>query len=257
MSGISRRNFALFRSLCGEQTLRNVIIVTNMWGEVAEAVGAARERELATDVQLFQSVLRGGARMMRHYNTLESAQTIIRSLIDSNPVVLQIQAELVDENRRLEQTKAGQQIESEAVAEQRRKQEAETQEKQKAKEAAFRAQQEQRAQELARAQKAKAEEEARARAAEAQRVAQQAQEEERLRAVQRELAAQAEARRREEERVQTLQRELAAQAEARRIEQERMRQVQAQIATQEPHVVAKVEREINRIGRRLRKGRLF
>ena len=83
------------------------------------------------------------------------------------------------------------------------------------------------------------------------------QEEERLRAVQRELAAQAEARRREEERVQTLQRELAAQAEARRIEQERMRQVQAQIATQEPHVVAKVEREINRIGRRLRKGRLF
>ncbi|KAJ3556344.1 hypothetical protein NM688_g2081 [Phlebia brevispora] len=36
MSGISRRNFGMIRSLCGDNTLKNVIIVTNMWGEITD-----------------------------------------------------------------------------------------------------------------------------------------------------------------------------------------------------------------------------
>ena len=46
-SGISVRNFKMFQKLCGDSTLKNVILVTNMWGRVEEDVGEAREKELA------------------------------------------------------------------------------------------------------------------------------------------------------------------------------------------------------------------
>ncbi|KAG5220558.1 Lanosterol alpha-demethylase [Salix suchowensis] len=46
MSGLSTRNFRMLRHLCGEKTLKNLAIVTNMWGEVPAAVGEARERSL-------------------------------------------------------------------------------------------------------------------------------------------------------------------------------------------------------------------
>lgn len=107
MGGISRRNFNMFRKLCGDSTLKNVIIVTNMWGEVSEEVGCAREKELASDDILFKPVLDKGARMCRHYNALQSAQNILRLLVDNRPEVLQIQEELVNQHRSLDQTAAG------------------------------------------------------------------------------------------------------------------------------------------------------
>ncbi|KAG8684824.1 hypothetical protein FRC08_013466, partial [Ceratobasidium sp. 394] len=33
MGGISRRTFKIFRELCGQKTLGNVLIVTNMWSD--------------------------------------------------------------------------------------------------------------------------------------------------------------------------------------------------------------------------------
>jgi hypothetical protein len=72
MGGISTRNFKMFRQLCGESTLRNVVIVTNMWGEVGREVGEAREAELGSDDRFFKPVLDKGAHMLRH-NGLTSA----------------------------------------------------------------------------------------------------------------------------------------------------------------------------------------
>jgi hypothetical protein len=46
MGGTNRRNFKMFRELCGESTLRNVLIVTNMWSQVAPDLGEMREKEL-------------------------------------------------------------------------------------------------------------------------------------------------------------------------------------------------------------------
>ena len=48
-TGVSVRNFKMFRQLCGDSTLKNVIFVTNMWGKVPKEVGEAREKELAED----------------------------------------------------------------------------------------------------------------------------------------------------------------------------------------------------------------
>jgi hypothetical protein len=107
-TGIARRNFGMFRELCGDKTLKNVVLVTNMWGEVPLDVGEAREQELVG--QFFKPVLDKGAQIARHHNTVESAHDIIRRIMNNRPIALQIQRELVDEGMNLTDTAAGQAV---------------------------------------------------------------------------------------------------------------------------------------------------
>ncbi|KAI6038796.1 P-loop containing nucleoside triphosphate hydrolase protein [Pisolithus marmoratus] len=107
MSGTSKRNFHIFRELCGESTLSNVLIVTNMWGNVDPKIGEERERELATSDKLFKPVLEKGAQLLRHDNTAASAHTILRNLINSQTATLAIQHEIVNQRKDLARTAAG------------------------------------------------------------------------------------------------------------------------------------------------------
>ena len=116
MGGISRRNFSMFRNLCGDETLGNVVIVTNMWGEVSPEKGAARELELRTDGILFKPVVDKGALMLRHDRTLASAHAILRHIVDNRPKALRIQRELVDEGKDITQTAAGVELDRELAA---------------------------------------------------------------------------------------------------------------------------------------------
>ena len=110
-SGITARNFNLFRKLCGESTLKNVILVTNMWEVDPQDINEARERELSS--KFFKLTLDKGAQMVRHHDTTESAHEIIRRIVDNRPVVLQIQRELVDEHKDISDTAAGETISQE------------------------------------------------------------------------------------------------------------------------------------------------
>ncbi|KAJ7031370.1 P-loop containing nucleoside triphosphate hydrolase protein [Mycena alexandri] len=110
MGGISTRNFKMFRQLCGDSTLKNVVIVTNMWGEVGREVGEAREAELASDDRFFKPVLDKGARLLRHDNNIASAQAILHYLIGNQPRALRIQRELVDQGKEISQTSAGEEL---------------------------------------------------------------------------------------------------------------------------------------------------
>ncbi|KAF9650766.1 hypothetical protein BDM02DRAFT_3111513 [Thelephora ganbajun] len=110
-TGIAGRNFKMFRELCGDSTLKNVILVTNMWGEVTEDVGEARERELTTN--FFKPVLDKGAQLARHRNTAESAYYTIRCIMKNQPTALQIQRELVDEGKDIIDTAAGEAVNKE------------------------------------------------------------------------------------------------------------------------------------------------
>ncbi|KAG1860906.1 P-loop containing nucleoside triphosphate hydrolase protein, partial [Suillus subluteus] len=107
MGGTSKRNFRIFRELCGERSLKNVIIVTNMWLQVTREIGEAREAELARMDKFFKPVLEKGGQLLRHHGTLESAHTILRYLINNQPAPLRIQQEIVDEHRSIEETAAG------------------------------------------------------------------------------------------------------------------------------------------------------
>lgn len=115
MSGISTRNFKMFRQLCGESTLKNVVIVTNMWGEVSKEVGEARELELASQDIFFKPVLEKGAQLLRHQNTQESGGKILRHLIENHPLSLRIQRELVEEGKEISQTAAGAELNRELL----------------------------------------------------------------------------------------------------------------------------------------------
>ena len=95
----------MFRKLCGESTLKNTIIVTNMWKDGSQDINEARERELST--KLFKLALDGGARMVRHQNTAESAHNIIRRFMENNPAPLRIQRELVIERKDIVNTTVG------------------------------------------------------------------------------------------------------------------------------------------------------
>lgn len=105
MGGTNRRNFKMFRELCGESTLRNVLLVTNMWSQVAPDLGEIREKELEDN--FFKPVLVKGARMLRHEGTQESSHRILRYLIHNQPTTLLIQEELVNEHKNIVETSAG------------------------------------------------------------------------------------------------------------------------------------------------------
>lgn len=108
MGGTNKRNFKMFRELCGESTLRNVLIVTNMWSEVASDLGEMREKELEN--VFFKDILIKGARMLRHESTRESTHRILRYLIHNQPATLLIQKELVNEHKNIIQTSAGSEL---------------------------------------------------------------------------------------------------------------------------------------------------
>ena len=122
MGGALTRNFRMFRNLCGENALKNVVIVTNMWGGVEPEVGEAREAELMGEDIFFKLALEKGTRMARHTNTVPSAQAIIRLLINNRPLPLQIQVELVDEGKDIVETSAGEELNQELNAQIRKHQ---------------------------------------------------------------------------------------------------------------------------------------
>jgi len=101
----------MFRELCGDSSLKNVILVTNMWGEVTMDVGEGREKELADN--FFKPVLDKGARLVRYHNTTRSAYDVIRGIMKNRPITLQIQRELVEEGKNIVDTAAGEAVNKE------------------------------------------------------------------------------------------------------------------------------------------------
>ena len=117
-TGIAGRNFKIFRELCGETSLKNVVLLTNMWSEVPRGVGETRERELAS--AFLKPALDKGAQMARHHDTEQSAHDVIRRIMNNHPVVLQIQRELVDERKNIASTAAGEAVNTELAKETKR-----------------------------------------------------------------------------------------------------------------------------------------
>ena len=110
----------MFRKLCGNDALRNVVIVTNMWQCVDPLLGDKREARLRGSDLFFKPALDNGARMARNDNTASSAKGIIRLLINNHPLPLRIQEELVIEGKDITQTSAGEELDR-GLAEQIRK----------------------------------------------------------------------------------------------------------------------------------------
>ncbi|KAF8130060.1 P-loop containing nucleoside triphosphate hydrolase protein, partial [Mycena galopus ATCC 62051] len=106
MGGISVRNLRMFRKLCGDDALKNVIIVTTRWDDVQEEDrGAMEKREKGL-------LIAGGDRFLRHDNTTDSARRIMEAFLEKDPIALQIQIEMRD-GKTLEETAAGSELAAE------------------------------------------------------------------------------------------------------------------------------------------------
>ncbi|KAG9082648.1 hypothetical protein FS749_006694, partial [Ceratobasidium sp. UAMH 11750] len=62
-SGAVRRNFRMFRKMCGADSLKNVVVVTNMWSQPPTETELACEVELRQEEDFFRGILSEGAQM--------------------------------------------------------------------------------------------------------------------------------------------------------------------------------------------------
>ncbi|KAJ5145891.1 uncharacterized protein N7515_000455, partial [Penicillium bovifimosum] len=118
MPGSAIRNLDMFRKLCGDDVFKKVILVTTMWDTVSTDVGVRRETQLKKDEKMWAPMVRKGSSCHRHNNTESSARDIIQLLAKHNsPIVTDIQRQLVDKKLDLNQTSAGQVLQSETMKE--------------------------------------------------------------------------------------------------------------------------------------------
>ena len=91
--------------------MKNIIFVKNMWGMLDEQVEERHEKQLI-DTH-FKPALQQGAQTARHHNTARSAHEIVSRIIKNTPTTLLIQKELVDEQKGIENTSAGESVNEE------------------------------------------------------------------------------------------------------------------------------------------------
>ncbi|KAF2034235.1 P-loop containing nucleoside triphosphate hydrolase protein, partial [Setomelanomma holmii] len=101
----SVKTFEIFRKICGETALENVLLVTSRWHEIDGSTGADRERQLKDKFWVY--MLGHGSNISRFHGDRPSAVSLVSQLLCKDTVVLQLQKELVDEGKNLDDTVAG------------------------------------------------------------------------------------------------------------------------------------------------------
>lgn len=107
MGGSAKKNLMMFRKLCGEESLMNVILVTTMWEDEYAAIGERREQELIATGGFWGALVEEGAQINRHNNTRSSAMPLLGTIAKSDRVTISIQKEMVSEHKDLNKTEAG------------------------------------------------------------------------------------------------------------------------------------------------------
>lgn len=99
----------MFRKLCGEQSMRNVILTTTMWDTASNAAQVTRfeEREQELKDDFWLQMLEKGSHVSRFENTTENAMHLVEKLVGKPKMKLDIQRELVDQQKQLVETAAG------------------------------------------------------------------------------------------------------------------------------------------------------
>ncbi|KAJ5591975.1 P-loop containing nucleoside triphosphate hydrolase protein [Penicillium hispanicum] len=121
MQGSARKNLIMFKELCGQDALKKVILVTTMWDRISSEEGQKREKELTDTPEFWGWMLSKGSTCHRHHNTEGSAKKVVHLLASHNaPIATELQKQLIDEKRSLDQTSAGRELQSEILKEKRK-----------------------------------------------------------------------------------------------------------------------------------------
>jgi len=127
MEGSSLRNLRMFRKLCGDDAMKKVFLTTTQWSNVDEATGKKREEGLRSNEKFYGSLVKKGTKIERFSGDRDSGLKLSNRLMKGEKVKCDIQRELVDEKKTLEQTAAGSVV-SEHLAKLQKKYEGEMEE---------------------------------------------------------------------------------------------------------------------------------
>ncbi|KAF0639312.1 hypothetical protein FPSE5266_10285 [Fusarium pseudograminearum] len=118
MQGSAKKNLVTFKELCGEDALKKVVLASTMWDIIPAEKATKREQELKDTPEFWGWMLSKGSSVHRYNNTAESAREIILSLTGHNaPIATDLQKQMVDEGKSLDETSAGQGLRSELLKE--------------------------------------------------------------------------------------------------------------------------------------------
>jgi GTPase SAR1 family protein len=100
------KTFEIFKRICGEKPLKNVLLVTSRWADgMNEKLGSQREGELKENFWAY--MLDKGSNMSRFYGDHDSAVMLVGQLLIKDSIVLELQRDLVDHGKKLNETAAG------------------------------------------------------------------------------------------------------------------------------------------------------
>ena len=104
--GTARKNLDMFRKLCGDEALKNVVLGTTKWDEVISEVGQRREQVLK-DTH-WKEMLQRGSVVMRVDADSSSVWEIVNRILKNDRVqYVRIQEELLELRRIIPDTDAG------------------------------------------------------------------------------------------------------------------------------------------------------
>jgi len=114
LGGKALQNLRMFNRLCGDEALSKVVLATTFWGQINQLVAMNHEIELGKD-EFWGKMIKKGSKVLRQDNGSTSAKTIIEYLVRKRTaanvgVALDIQKEMVDQGKTLDQTGAGQEM---------------------------------------------------------------------------------------------------------------------------------------------------
>jgi hypothetical protein len=96
MSGTALSNLRMFRSLCGPNNFRNVVLATTFWSEIDSTLGNAREQALRTKDDYWAQMLAKDAKMIRLEDSKASNIKVLLDIAANNgKVVVEAQKEML------------------------------------------------------------------------------------------------------------------------------------------------------------------
>jgi hypothetical protein len=114
LGGAAMRNLRMFKALCGDNSLASVVLATTRWRNVDPDEGLLREQQLCASPKMWKRMIDFGSKVMRQDQNENSASEILQYLIQrKKPITLDIQVELVDNKKSLNETGAGQELHAE------------------------------------------------------------------------------------------------------------------------------------------------
>lgn len=107
LQGSAFQNIRMFRRLCGDDALKNVVLATSFWDQVDSSVGEDRERELIKSKDFWGPLVSKGSSVVRIAPDRATCLRVLEPMARNRKMTLLVQRELVDEKKNLADTTVG------------------------------------------------------------------------------------------------------------------------------------------------------